>query len=79
MQLFGMGADQVVALEVVTASGRFLTATPTVNSDLYWAMLGGGGGTFGVVTSAVVKVHEQVAITASIFNFTSAEAVADRF
>jgi hypothetical protein len=79
MQLFGMGADQVVALEVVTASGRFLTATPAVNQELYWAILGGGGGTFGIVTSAIVKVHEQVPVTASIFNFTSAEIGADKF
>ena len=79
MQLFGMGADQVVALEVVTANGRFVTATPTTNSDLYWAMLGGGGGTFGVVTSAVVKVHEKVAVTTSVFNFTSAGAGPEKF
>jgi FAD/FMN-containing dehydrogenase len=39
MQLFGMGADQVLALEVVTAAGEFLTATPNLNSDLYWAIL----------------------------------------
>lgn len=39
MQLFGMGADQVLALEVVTADGKFVTATPTLNSDLYWAIL----------------------------------------
>jgi len=40
MQLFGVGSDQVVALEVVLANGRFVTTTPSVNSDLYWAMLG---------------------------------------
>lgn len=39
MQLFGVGSDQVLALEVVTANGLFLTATPTVNSDLYWALV----------------------------------------
>jgi hypothetical protein len=59
MQLSGMGTDQVVALEVVTASGPFVTATPGVNSDLYWALLGGGGGTFGIVTSVVIKAPPQ--------------------
>lgn len=39
MQLFGMGADQALALEVVTAAGEFVTATPYLNSDLYWALL----------------------------------------
>ncbi|KAK7191755.1 hypothetical protein DPSP01_007209 [Paraphaeosphaeria sporulosa] len=71
MQLFGMGSDQVLALEVVTASGLFITATPTVNSDLYWALLGGGGGTFGIVTSAVVKVHEKVPVTVATWSFNS--------
>lgn len=69
MQLFGMGADQVLALEVVTASGRFVTVTPSVNSDLYWAILGGGGGTFGIITSAIVKAHPKVPVTTSVFQF----------
>lgn len=80
MQLFGLGSDQVVALEVVMANGRFVTATPTVNSDLYWAMLGGGGGTFGIVTSAVVKVHRNVPVTVGSWTLTTSETVsADAF
>lgn len=71
MQLFGMGSDQVLAIEVVTASGQFLTATPTVHADLYWALLGGGGGTFGIITSAVVKVHEKVPVTVATWSFNS--------
>ncbi|ORY01670.1 FAD binding domain-containing protein [Clohesyomyces aquaticus] len=79
MQLYGMGADQAIALEVVTASGHFVTATPSINSDLYWAMLGGGGGTFGIITSAILKVHPIVAVTTAVFNFTSANVSADTF
>ncbi|KAJ4350717.1 hypothetical protein N0V95_004503 [Ascochyta clinopodiicola] len=75
MQLFGTGADQIVALEVVLASGRFVTTTPSVNSDLYWAMLGGGGGTFGIITSAVVKVHPKVPVTSSTWTVTTSETV----
>lgn len=75
MQLFGVGSDQIVALEVVLASGRFVTVTPEVNSDLYWAMLGGGGGTFGVITSAVVKVHRKVPVTQSSWTIMTSEAV----
>ena len=40
---YGLGADQILALEVVTADGRFVTADPT-NTDLFWALRGGGGG-----------------------------------
>jgi len=49
--IYGLAADQILALEVVTASGRFLTVTEASQPDLFWALRGGGGGTFGVVTS----------------------------
>lgn len=77
MQLFGMGADQVVSMNVVTASGRFITVAPKQHSDLYWAMLGGGGGTFGVVTSAIIKVHPKIPVTTSVFNFTTSPSVSE--
>ncbi|KAJ4368361.1 hypothetical protein N0V83_006718 [Neocucurbitaria cava] len=77
MQLFGVGADQVVALEVVLADGRFVTVTPSVNSDLYWAMLGGGGGTFGIITSAVVKVHRKVPVTVSTWTLLTSDTVTE--
>lgn len=75
MQLFGTGADQIVALEIVLASGRFVTATQSVNSDLYWAMLGGGGGTFGIISSAVVKVHPDIPVTTSSWTVTTSDNV----
>ncbi|RYP90243.1 hypothetical protein DL770_003612 [Monosporascus sp. CRB-9-2] len=40
---FGLAADQVLEWEVVTGKGELLTATPRQNSDLYWALAGGGG------------------------------------
>jgi FAD/FMN-containing dehydrogenase len=53
--LHGVGADQILSLRVVTADGQFRAASPTENTDLFWAIRGGGGSTFGVVTSMVVK------------------------
>ncbi len=41
---YGLGADQILAIEVVTADGRFVTADPNNNTDLFWALRGGGGG-----------------------------------
>lgn len=41
---YGLGADQVLSLGVVTASGRFVTADPSTNTDLFYAIRGGGGG-----------------------------------
>lgn len=79
MQLHGMGADQVLEMQVVTADGRFLTVSEDHHSDLYWAMLGGGGGTYGILTSAVVKVHPKIAVTNSVWSFTSAAVGPEAF
>ncbi|KFZ14095.1 hypothetical protein V502_06248 [Pseudogymnoascus sp. VKM F-4520 (FW-2644)] len=54
---FGLAADQVVEMEVVTASGNVVTANACQNEDLFWAMRGGGGSTFGVMTSATIKAY----------------------
>lgn len=70
---------QVLAIEVVTADGRFVTASNTSNSDLFWAMRGGGGGTFGVVTSMVVKAHPKMPFTTMSFSFTTATMTEDVF
>lgn len=40
---YGFGADQPLSLEVVTADGRFVTASPTSHPDLFFALRGGGG------------------------------------
>lgn len=77
MPLYGMAADQLLAIEVVTADGRFVTATPDHNGDLFWALAGGGGGTFGVVTSVIVKAHPKVSVTTSMISFGSSDAVSE--
>jgi hypothetical protein len=41
--LWGMASDQVLSLNVVTADGRFVTADPETNTDLFFALRGGGG------------------------------------
>ena len=58
-----MAADQTLEWEVVTASGKLLRASPTENSDLYWALSGGGGGTYGVVYSMTSRVHKDLPVS----------------
>ncbi|KAJ8069916.1 hypothetical protein OCU04_000324 [Sclerotinia nivalis] len=57
---FGLAADQVLEWEGFTGTGELLTATPSQNSDLYWALSGGGGGTYGAVLSMTVKLHKNM-------------------
>jgi FAD/FMN-containing dehydrogenase len=48
---WGLTCDALVSASVVLPSGEAITATPDDHADLYWALRGGGGGNFGVVTS----------------------------
>ncbi|TDZ17658.1 FAD-linked oxidoreductase ZEB1 [Colletotrichum orbiculare MAFF 240422] len=59
---FGMAADQALEYEVVTADGSIVTASRTQNSDLFWALSGGGPGTFGVVTAVTVRAYPDANI-----------------
>lgn len=52
----GLTIDNLLAVELVTAEGQQITASPTEHADLFWA-LRGGGGNFGVATAFTYKAH----------------------
>ena len=52
----GFACDNLVSVNIVTADGKYLTASEDKNSDLFWAVRGGGGN-FGVVTSFEFQAH----------------------
>ncbi|KAK7453989.1 hypothetical protein VKT23_011501 [Stygiomarasmius scandens] len=69
--VYGLAADSALEYEVITTDGRFVTASPSKNSDLYWALSGGGGGTYGIVWSATVKVHPDLPVTVANMSFSA--------
>lgn len=74
---YGMAADNVLEWEVVTARGEHLIATPSRNSDLYWALSGGGGGTYGAVLSITVKLYPEGPIAGGSLTFNTTNAPND--
>ncbi len=53
---YGLTIDNLLSVDMVFADGRFVTANGKENSDLFWAVRGGGGN-FGVVTSFEFQLH----------------------
>ena len=65
---YGLQTNSVTAIELVTADGRLLRADADNESDLFWA-LRGGGGNFGVVTAIEFAVYEVSELYAGVMFF----------
>lgn len=59
-RLFGLGCDQLIEAEVITADGQLIVANANQHEDLFWALRGSGGGNFGVVTSLTYRLPEKI-------------------
>jgi FAD/FMN-containing dehydrogenase len=55
---FGLAAAGLLEAEVVSADGAVRIANACTNPDLFWALKGGGGGNFGVVTRLTLRTRE---------------------
>ena len=55
---FGSAASGLLEAEVVTADGVVRTCNARLNRDLFWAIRGGGGGSWGVVTKLTLRTHD---------------------
>ena len=74
---FGTGAANLIEAEIVTADGLVRTVNSYRNPDLFFALRGGGGGTFGVVTKLTHRTHalpETIGATMLSIQATGEEA-----
>ena len=64
---FGLLTDNLIGAQLVTADGRVRTVNAHTDADLLWALRGGGGGNFGVVTQLQVRLHKLPRVASYFF------------
>ncbi|WP_346133729.1 FAD-dependent oxidoreductase [Lentzea roselyniae] len=69
---FGLTCDRLVSAKIVTPDGVHRTVSATEHADLFWALRGGGGGNFGIVTSFVFRTEPARNLTTFSLTFPSA-------
>ncbi|KAJ7093986.1 FAD-binding domain-containing protein [Mycena belliarum] len=68
--VFGLGVDRVLQFKVVTPDGVHRVANSFQNSDLFWALRGGGGSTFGVVMESTFLAEPRMKLQVASMSFT---------
>ncbi|WP_164842340.1 FAD-binding oxidoreductase [Actinoplanes solisilvae] len=78
---YGLAANRVTAVELVLADGAQVRADANHEADLFWALRGGGGGNFGVVTALefALMPFENVYAGLLAWDLESAPRVLERF
>lgn len=68
--VYGLGIDRVVQYKVVTSDGVLRVVNECKNADLFWALRGGGGGTFGVVMEATHRVEPRMQLSVAAISYS---------
>ncbi|KAI1412072.1 FAD-binding domain-containing protein [Hypoxylon sp. FL1857] len=74
---YGLSTDQILQATVVTTTGDVLIANGQSNKDLFWAIRGGGGGQYGVVTEYVMLTYPSPVDIVSTNVYISAANMSD--
>lgn len=74
---YGLAASHLLEAEVVTADGRIRTVNEASDPDLFWALKGGGGGVWGVVTKVTLRTHALPEYLGSAWGEIAASSDAD--
>lgn len=54
----GLGVVNIFEEEIITADNQLLTVNSAHHADLYWALRGGGGGNWGVISAITYRAHK---------------------
>lgn len=73
MGKYGLSVDNLLSVEIVTADGELLIASPTKNAGLFWGIRGGGGN-FGIVTTFEFQLHPVQKVLAGLVAYPLAAA-----
>ncbi|KIJ13630.1 hypothetical protein PAXINDRAFT_80827 [Paxillus involutus ATCC 200175] len=73
---YGLGVDNAIEISVVLSTGEYLTVNSYQNSDLFWALRGGGGGTYGIVTSVTYRTYPSIPLQLYEFQANSTNSSA---
>ncbi|HAZ80004.1 MAG TPA: FAD-linked oxidase, partial [Porticoccaceae bacterium] len=81
MRKMGLTSDNLLSVQIVTADGKLRTASDTENTDLFWAVRGGGGN-FGIVTSYTYRMHKldpEILSGVMVYAMDEAKDMYDRY
>ncbi|KAI2641176.1 putative oxidoreductase [Xylaria nigripes] len=73
-QTHGLAVDNVLEFQIVLANGSLVTANESNNPDLFWALRGGGGGTFGVVTHVTLRTYPDDPVVISTISLSTSNS-----
>ena len=67
---YGLGADRILEIEIVTGDGEHRVVNAYQDADLFTALRGAGAGSFGVVLSQTIRVEKRFPVSFAVLSFT---------